>query len=507
MIALRKLNTPHFVLIMLLFSLLLVGCNNSKPAATTTTATPPSVAETPAADQPPTVTPIPPPSPTPTKPPQNLAATPVAIQQETPAPAVISATPATSRTQVEIITSAVNVRAGPGTKFPIIGGALASDTFDIEGSDETGAWLKIVFDRDEGWITAQAEYVRLLDNAINVPVAPLPSGVGAGVPQSPLPTGGRLIVASRSGGDLYLIELENDNTVVQELAKNVIDPAISPDGNQVAFTRWDGSEFGALYILDLATSQERVVAGEIRQPKSPTWSPDGGKIVISFQHGGMRNPQQECRKFDFNDGVNLPDNVTIVYTDVDADGRLVVCFIENEDLHWLLREIDVESGQFADLPSAQYAYSPTWDPQNPWRVVYSGPAGLMQFDVNEQREWPLTTDLRDKEPVFSPDGQQLAVTYRQHDHWEVYTVDVQTGQRQRLTKPPILADPQYSSAAPTWSPDGTQLAFVTDRRGSWELWVMDADGSNPRPLLSPELQTRLSLEYAGVNERLLNWLK
>jgi Tol biopolymer transport system component len=75
-----------------------------------------------------------------------------------------------------------------------------------------------------------------------------------------------------------------------------------------------------------------------------------------------------------------------------------------------------------------------------------------------------------------------------------------------LTKPPLLADPQYSSAAPAWSPDGSQIAFITDRTGQWEIWVMNADGSNQHALFSSEAQAQLGLNYQGVNERLLNWV-
>ena len=189
---------------------------------------------------------------------------------------------------------------------------------------------------------------------------------------------------------------------------------------------------------------------------------------------------------------------------VSSDG-IVVCYIRKEDLKWRLRQVDVSTGQFEDLPTDDYSYNPTWDPLQPWRVIYDGEDGLIQFDVNTGANWPITTDRRDSGPVFSPDGRYLAVTYKQHLHWEVYTIDLETGQRQRLTKPPILADPQYNSAAPTWSPDGRHLAFLTDRTGLWEIWVMNADGTDQRPLLSPEVQARLDLQYRGVNERMLNW--
>jgi Tol biopolymer transport system component len=172
-----------------------------------------------------------------------------------------------------------------------------------------------------------------------------------------------------------------------------------------------------------------------------------------------------------------------------------------------LRQVDVVTGQFEDMPSDEYSYNPAWDPEQPWRVIYDGKIGLMQFDVNTRQQWPLTEDIRDTGPVFSPDGRTLALTYRQHDHWEVYTLDPASGARNRLTKPPILVTPQYNSAAPAWSPDGSQLAFITDRSGRWEIWVMNADGSNPRPMFPPEVQAEWGLEYHGVNERMLNWIR
>ena len=186
-------------------------------------------------------------------------------------------------------------------------------------------------------------------------------------------------------------------------------------------------------------------------------------------------------------------------------GELTVCFIRLEDLRWGLRRVNLSTGQFDDLPTDLYCYTPAWDPQNPERVLYDGDKGLMQLDLASNANTPLTTDLRDTAPVFSPDGQKLALTYKQHDHWEVYTLDLSTGSRQRLTKPPLLATPQYSSAAPAWSPDGRYLAFVSDRSGVWEIWVMNADGTNQRPMFPPEIQAQWGLAYHGMNERMLNW--
>jgi Tol biopolymer transport system component len=192
--------------------------------------------------------------------------------------------------------------------------------------------------------------------------------------------------------------------------------------------------------------------------------------------------------------------------DVSNDGEVQICFIRPEDLQWGLRQIVVSTGQFEDLPADLYSFNPTWNPQDSGQVIYDGLRGLMQLDVASGNLESFTTDVRDTAPVFSPDGTKLALTYKQHDHWEVYTYDMASGNRQRLTKPPLLADPPYSSAAPAWSPDGSQIAFLTNRTGLWEIWVMNTDGSNPHALLSSEIQAQLGLEYGGVNERLLNWI-
>lgn len=317
-------------------------------------------------------------------------------------------------------------------------------------------------------------------------------------------TESRLVFATRSGGDLYVINI--DGTGLRKLTSGVIDPVVSPDGRQVAFTRWDSGELGTLYAMNIDGSNERAILGEMLQAKSPTWSPDGQSIVVSFQQGGLRNPGEECRTFDADDGINLPDDIAEITHISFSDGELKICFIRREDLQWLLRQVDVDGGNFEDLPVDLYSFSPTWDPKQAWRVLYNTDKGLMQLDLNTGKLQPVTDDFGDKAPVFSPDGQKLALSYKQHDHWEVYTYDLASGVRQRLSKPPILADPQYNSAAPTWSPDGSKITFVTDRSGSWEIWVMNADGSEQRPLFSPEVQAQLGLDYQGMNERLLNWI-
>lgn len=433
----------------------------------------------------------------------------------TKAPKVVATPTPTAAAQAEIISAGLNVREGPGMNYGTIGTVAKGDKLTVTGISADGNWLQIVTAKDQkGWISSGTAYVRVTGSLTDLSEAgssasSLSSVIGGQAvvdteQQSGQAAGGRLVFATSSGGDLYIVNM--DGTGLQKLASGVIDPVVSPAGTQVAYTRWDGANMGALYVLNLASGSERVVTGDIARPKSPTWSKDGQAIIISFQHGGTVNPQPECRTFDSDDGMQLPNIGEITGVHRNSDGSFKICFIRQEDLQWGLRQINVSTGQFEDLPADLYSFNPTWNPQDSAQIIYDGLRGLMQLNIVTGQLQAFTTDARDTAPVFSPEGQTLALTYKQHDHWEVYTYDIASGSRQRLTKPPLLADPQYSSAAPAWSPDGSQIAFLTDRTGQWEIWTMNVDGSNPHALLSSEVQAQLGLEYKGVNERLLNWI-
>src|SRR6185436_16624365 len=93
-----------------------------------------------------------------------------------------------------------------------------------------------------------------------LPPAPPVSGPGAAVAAPGGVLGERLVFMTSSGGDLYVINI--DGTGLRKLASGVIDPVVSPDGQQVAFTRWDGAEFGTLYVMNLDGAGERAILSD-----------------------------------------------------------------------------------------------------------------------------------------------------------------------------------------------------------------------------------------------------
>ena len=61
------------------------------------------------------------------------------------------------------------------------------------------------------------------------------------------------------------------------------------------------------------------------------------------------------------------------------------------------------------------------------------------------------------QPAYSPDGRFIAFSGQTGGMTDLYIFEIETGQTRRLTNDP------FSDLQPVWSPDGTQLAFITDR--------------------------------------------
>jgi dipeptidyl aminopeptidase/acylaminoacyl peptidase len=406
-----------------------------------------------------------------------------------------------------VAVAALNLRQGPGTGYTIVDVLRSGETGTATGRDAAGDWLQAEMSGGRtGWV--YAEFVTLSGAASALPVvqaaaaaAPASRAVPAAVSAS---AGNTIVFQTSSGGAIYAMNA--DGSGVRRLTTGM-DPAISPDGRLVAFTRWSGSSTGVLgdlWVIGVDGSGERKVLGDVQQPKSPIWSADGKTIIVNIQRGYSISPRR-CMPDDFP----LPPEADEISREGDKN-----CF-RVKDPFWRLRSVDVATGAYQDLPGDIKSKAPTLDPANAWRVVYVGERGLVNVDITRGNTWFLTDDPQDRGPVFSPDGHKIAVSYRQTDHWEVHSLNTDGTGRVRLTETPttVLIEQQlkgqsprsWNNAAPAWSPDGRRIAFLSDRNGAWEIWVMNADGSNQRLLLPASALGDNQIRYDGMEERVISW--
>jgi uncharacterized protein YgiM (DUF1202 family) len=404
----------------------------------------------------------------------------------------------------------LKLRAGPGIYFGESGRLAINDLVVVLGVDAQRSWALIrpALGGGTGWIGV--DFLQLGGAWETMPQAPEPQVATVAQAPAPAPAGppqGKLVLGLESGGDIVAINA--DGSGLRRLTSG-IDPALSPDGQTVAYTRWTGAD-GTLWLINVDGSNERAVLGDTRQAKHPSWSPDGKKIVINFQHGGRIDDKEACQNLMSGDP-NIPLNVNPDTIKMKMKNfKPYLCWLSPADPHWSLRTVNVADGSFADMPSDTYAFGPEWDPANAWRVISSGINGLVQLDVNQMQQRALTDRREDRTPAFSPDGRYLAVAFSQNGAYDIFRLNGDGSGRVRLTETPlwVTAGPgehkAWNSVSPAWSPDGSRIAFLTDRRGSWEIWLMNADGSDPHPMFSDAVNQQLPITYNFVDERVLSW--
>jgi Tol biopolymer transport system component len=428
-----------------------------------------------------------------TAPTPTLLKAPTAIPRQaqdaaTPPPPTAPAlgTESSRRVEGKVTAYGLNVRTGPGTVYPIIGGLSLGDGVEVVGKNAAGDWLQIAYNGQEGWVTAAC--IELADSLATVPEvsAPSPPMPMAAMESRPTPTTpteltGKLVFQVCNGCDIYVINA--DGSGLRRLTDG-LDPAWSPDGKKVAFARWRDPR--GIYVIDEDGRSETLVFGW-SQAKAPAWSPDGSRIAFTRRYGGQ---EEDIEKSAWGFHWTIPAHPW-----------------------WKLGLVRLEDGSFTELLCYDHSFSPTWSPDGQV-IAYDSDFGLHltnedgsiggQF-YNRSLD-ALSTDTRDTSPAWSPDGTRIAFMFNQHDHWEIYVMNADGSNRVRLTKEEPFTPRPPHNVSPAWSPDSRHIAFFTNRNGEfkWELYVMDADGSNQRPMFETALDG-LPIEYGFVLERMVSW--
>lgn len=79
-------------------------------------------------------------------------------------------------------------------------------------------------------------------------------------------------------------------------------------------------------------------------------------------------------------------------------------------------------------------------------------------------------------PALSPDGRTLAYTAYLKGYADIYTINLQSGARQRIVKFP------GTNSGAAFSPDGSRIACTISRDGNPELYIVGTNGSGARRL-------------------------
>jgi serine/threonine protein kinase len=212
-------------------------------------------------------------------------------------------------------------------------------------------------------------------------------------------------------------------------------PAFSPDGTRLAFHSWQLDARG-LMTMDVSGANLRLVTAFF-EDQLPTWSPDGTEIILLSRRSGSRKSE------------------LIKVGSFEERGKGVV----------------IGEGEYPTIGLNGQLVFKGWG---------NTPVGLNLASLSLEDIQRVTDSEKDTAPVLSPDGQRIAFMSRRDENWEIYIVNADGSNLQRVTDDPA------DDGLPTWSPDGKVLAFVSNRGGPWAVWAMTPGGLDQRQLFMME---------------------
>ena len=250
--------------------------------------------------------------------------------------------------------------------------------------------------------------------------------------------------------------------------------APSPDGTWLAYF-WDRGETSDLYALPSEGGWPMRLTFD-REPRAywmddpPQWSPDGAWLAYTDRdhvwvvdaRGGLPRKMSSFAVWATAPRW-LPDSYhLLIGLERDERSRIL---LTDRDGSWP-RPISRGPG---------HDYNPEPSPDGRHVAYLHGATDdldrvdLMLVRLETDSAWRLTSaaGCQITTPTWSPDGQRLAYTTDRPGFYELFIIDVATGQERQHTHLGHDVEDYI------WSPDGTRLACTINRRGSLDLATVE----------------------------------
>ncbi len=271
------------------------------------------------------------------------------------------------------------------------------------------------------------------------------------------PDGKRFAGTTLSAREIWLIDPLAGSTSSIELTGEfafIYEIDWSPTGALLAFRTSDESERHAIWTITVDGSKQQQVVQEAGALYSPRFSPAGDAI---YYLSGTEHAR-ELRKIE-----------------IDAESG------EPEDESVLLLS-GLQAGDHMDFSGdgKRLLYARSVSHTNLWLVDRQGASGA----VTTQQLTHGT--FRNETPRFSPDGTRVAMTRRSRSNPNVFVMSLADRQPAQLTF--LTADIWQ----PVWSPDGNEIAFGTTMGGAPRVWKVDVRGGTPEPFNNSSLSRDLA---------------
>jgi len=387
---------------------------------------------------------------------------PSALPTDDPATDTPAAPTKTPPPPVAVTKIIVNVRAGPGVAFPIIGKLKKGTALPILGKSEDSHWWQIDLQGKPGWIPA--DYTDVRGGTSGVPVIAVAKPPTATVlptkivlarlqptltPTADIPlSGGRIYFVVKQADESYttawMRPTERDkiySDVILGTAPGDLNTALSTNASPLD---WSDKAGKLAYVIGSGTQnklqtidqkQDVVDVASHQAITTPRWFADGKRIAYIGYDNNFQNQKIYIVNADSTgrrECFAARSGETLRGLDVSpANGEIV--FVSNYSGGWEIWKLDANCAAPARLTQFNADSSaPAYSPDGKQIAFVSNQAGATQFDIYMMND--DGTGVRDLiggfSPAFSPDGMWLAFS----QNGEVYMMDI-TGNRIQTIAP------------------------------------------------------------------------
>ena len=271
------------------------------------------------------------------------------------------------------------------------------------------------------------------------------------------------------------------------------DPQISPDGKTIAYVRKSNDIMTdkarpTIWLVDVASGQQRPLLAGSGSYFSPRWSPDGTRLAYVAAEGG--SPQLFVRWMSSGESARitgLPDSPDSIAWSPDGRRIAYSMFVPDDGPKLGSAPPKPEGAKWADplevIDAVTYRFDGAGYFKPGYQQIFWVPAdggASTQLTFGPTNAGALVS--------WTPDSRSVLFSANLNKDWErnpaeseIYRLSIDGGQ------PVALTDRKGPDGQPVVSPDGRQIAYVgydDDGRASIDpkLYVMNIDGSGERLL-------------------------
>ena len=229
---------------------------------------------------------------------------------------------------------------------------------------------------------------------------------------------------------LWLKDLETEETtlIIQKSAS----PLWAPDGRKLAYIVYDTNNYPHIGIYDVETGTGEPLTDDVNKSEySPSWASDGTIIAFRSNTGGLWDAW--IKDLETGSLIQVTNGLSLSDMKLSPDGKKLAYFKSQE-----LSVLDLSNNTTEQVDIKTDGHSFDWSPDSRKLAFISrrtGNSNLFVLDTNTHDQLQITDSTEYKfGPVWSPDGNTLALGISGNNGYSVCLMDARTTATGRILK-------------------------------------------------------------------------